>query len=163
VPLALDGAGWTTAAIAGVFFTAGLVEVLLNPFLGRFSDRVGRLLPIRVALTGSIAVAVALATASSAALISLLICAAAVSFGSLYTPSMALASRRAETVGLAQGLAFGVMNTAWALGEVVGPTAGGALADSYGDAVPYLVGALLCVLTLGATYRVAGRVGHRAA
>ena len=163
VPLALDGAGWTTASIAGVFFTAGLVEVLLNPFLGRFSDRVGRLLPIRVALTGSIAVAVALATASSAALISLLICAAAVSFGSLYTPSMALASRRAETVGLAQGLAFGVMNTAWALGEVVGPTAGGALADSYGDAVPYLVGALLCVLTLGATYRVAGRVGHRAA
>ena len=32
--------------------------------------------------------------------------------------------------GLAQGLAFGVMNTAWALGEVVGPSAGGALADS---------------------------------
>ena len=33
------------------------------------------------------------------------------------------------------------MNTAWAFGEVVGPTAGGALAESAGDAAPYLVGA----------------------
>ena len=53
-PLALDEAGWTTAAIAAVFFAAGLLEVLLNPFLGRLTDRVGRLLPIRVALTASV-------------------------------------------------------------------------------------------------------------
>ena len=44
-PLALDDAGWGTFAIAAVFFAAGLVEVVLNPVLGRFSDRVGRLLP----------------------------------------------------------------------------------------------------------------------
>ncbi len=47
-PLALDDAGWSTFAIAAVFFGAGLVEVVLNPLLGRYSDRVGRLLPIRV-------------------------------------------------------------------------------------------------------------------
>ena len=82
-------------------------------------------------------VALALAASSSAALVALLVCAASISFGSLYTPGMSLTSHRAETVGLAQGLAFGVMNTAWALGEVVGPSAGGALADSAGDAVPY--------------------------
>jgi len=162
-PLALDDAGWTTFAIAAVFFAAGLVEVFLNPFLGRFSDRVGRLLPIRFALTASVAVAVALAAASGPVLIALLVCAAAVSFGSLYTPSMALTSHRAEAVGLAQGLAFGVMNTAWAFGEVVGPSAGGALANSYGDAAPYLVGAGLCALTLVATYRVVGRSRPRAA
>lgn len=162
-PLALDDAGWTTAAIAAVFFAAGLAEVLLNPFLGRLSDRVGRLLPIRVALAASVGVAVVLAGASGAALIAALICAAAISFGSMYTPSMALTSHRAEEVGLAQGLAFGVMNTAWALGELVGPTAGGALAESYGDAVPYVVGAGLCALTLVASYPVAGRVRPRAA
>ena len=44
--------------------------------------------------------------------------AAGISFGSLYTPGMSLTSHRAEAAGLAQGLAFGVMNTAWALGEV---------------------------------------------
>jgi MFS family permease len=164
-PLALDDAGWTTFAIASVFLAAGLVEVLLNPFLGRFSDRVGRLLPIRFSLAASVAVAIglALATVSGPALIALLVCAAAVSFGSLYTPSMALTSHRAEAVGLAQGLAFGVMNTAWAFGELVGPSAGGALADSFGDAVPYLVAGGLCALTLAATYRVAGRVRPRAA
>jgi MFS family permease len=162
-PLALDDAGWTTFAIAAVFFAAGLVEVFLNPFLGRVSDRVGRLLPIRFALTASVAVAVALAAASGPVLIALLVCAAAVSFGSLYTPSMALTSHRAEAVGLALVLAFGVMNTAWAFGEVVGPSAGGALANSYGDAAPYLVGAGLCALTLVATYRVVGRSRPRAA
>lgn len=162
-PLVLDDAGWTTFGIAAVFFGAGLVEVLLNPFLGRVSDRVGRLLPIRFALTASIVVAVALGFASKPLLISLLVCAAAVSFGSLYTPSMTLTSHRAEAVGLAQGLAFGVMNTAWAFGELVGPSAGGALADSYGDATPYLVGAGLCALTLAATQHAAARIRPRAA
>jgi hypothetical protein len=56
-----------------------------------------------------------------------------------------------------------VMNTAWALGELVGPTGGGALAEAAGDAAPYLVGAVLSAATLLATYRVAGRVTIRAA
>jgi len=163
-PLALDDAGWTTFAIAGVFFASGLVEVVLNPYLGRVSDRIGRLMPIRVALTASVVVAVTLAAAPDRPwVLALLICFAAISFGSLYTPGMALTSHRAESAGLAQGLAFGVMNTAWALGELVGPTAGGALADSYGDATPYLVGAGLCAATLAATYRIAGRLRPRAA
>jgi MFS family permease len=162
-PLALDDAGWGTFAIAAVFFASGLAEVVLNPLLGRFSDRAGRLLPIRAGLVASTVVAVALAVSSEAALIAALVCAAAISFGSLYTPGMSLTSHRAESAGLAQGIAFGVMNTAWALGELVGPTAGGALADAAGDAVPYLMGACLCAATLGATYRVAGKVRVRAA
>ena len=157
-PLALDDAGWGAFAIAFVFFGAGLVEVVLNPVLGRFSDRVGRLVPIRASLVASALAAAALAAASGAIAIAVLVCCASISFGSLYTPSMSLASHRAEAVGLAQGLAFGVVNTAWAFGELVGPTLGGALADSAGDSTPYLVGACLCAATLGATYRIAGRM-----
>jgi MFS family permease len=157
-PLALDDAGWGTFEIAAVFFGAGLVEVVLNPVLGRYTDRVGRLLPVRAALVASTIVALGLAASSTAALIAALICAASISFGSLYTPGMSLTSHRAESAGLAQGLAFGVMNTAWACGELVGPTVGGAIAESAGDAVPYAVGASLCALTLAATYRVAGRL-----
>jgi MFS family permease len=162
-PLAFDEAGWGTFAIAAVFVVAGLTEVVLNPILGRFSDRAGRLLPIRAALTASLVVALALAASSRAALMAVLVCAASISFGSLYTPGMSLTSHRAETLGLAQGLAFGVMNTAWALGEVVGPSAGGTLADSAGDATPYVVCASLCALTLAATYRVTGRLRPREA
>jgi MFS family permease len=47
------------------------------------------------------------------------------------------------------------MNSAWALGELTGPVLSGALASEFGDAVPYLVGAALCALTLIATQRVA--------
>jgi len=162
-PLALDDAGWSTFEIAGVFFAAGLAEVVLNPLLGRMTDRVGRLLPIRIALLASVVVAFSLAASSEAALIALLVCAAGISFGSLYTPGMSLTSHRAEAAGLAQGLAFGVMNTGWALGELIGPSAGGALADARGDAAPYAVGAVLCAVTFMATYRVAGRVRARAA
>jgi MFS family permease len=162
-PLALDDAGWGTFEIAAVFFGAGLVEVVLNPVLGRYTDRVGRLLPVRAALVASTVVALGLAASSTAALIAALICAASISFGSLYTPGMSLTSHRAESAGLAQGLAFGVMNTAWAFGELVGPTVGGAIAEAAGDAVPYAVGACLCALTLAATYRVAGRLRPREA
>src|SRR5262249_18973642 len=162
-PLAADDAGWGPFDIALVFFGAGLVEVVLNPILGRVSDRVGRLIPIRVSLAASAAMAVLLAMASSAVVIAVLVCVASISFGSLYTPSMSLASNRAEVAGLAQGLAFGVVNSAWALGELIGPTAGGALAESAGDAAPYLVGSALCALTLAATYRLAARMRPREA
>jgi MFS family permease len=162
-PLAFDDAGWSEFAIAAVFFSAGLVEVVLNPLLGRFTDRAGRLMPVRAALTASVVIAIALGASQQAIVMALLVCGASISFGSLYTPGMSLTSHRAESAGLAQGLAFGVMNTAWALGELVGPTAGGALAETYGDAAPYLVGAALCAATLAATYRVTGRMRPRAA
>ena len=156
-PLALDAEGWSILAIAVVFFGAGLIEVVINPLLGRVTDRRGRLLPIRVALTASIVVAAGLAAAEEPFALALLVAAAALSFGALYTPGMALTSHRAEAAGLAQGLAFGIMNSAWALGEMTGPTVGGALAQAYGDAVPYLIGAGLCGLTLVATQRVAAQ------
>jgi predicted MFS family arabinose efflux permease len=154
-PLALDDAGWTTLAIATVFFASGLIEVAINPILGRATDRVGRLLPIRAALAASLVVAVALAASSRPLWIAIFVGAAALAFGSLYTPGMALTSHRADSAGLAQGLAFGIMNTAWALGALLGPSVGGALAESQGDSAPYLVGAGLCAVTLFATWRVA--------
>jgi MFS family permease len=151
-PLALDDAGWGVLAVAGAWLVAGLVEAAINPFLGRATDRVGRLLPIRVALVASIAVACLLAAASAPAAIAALVTVAAISYGSLYTPAMALASHRAELQGLAQGMAFGIVNSAWALGQLAGPTLGGALADGFGDPVPYALGAALCALTLIATW-----------
>ena len=156
-PLDLDDAGWSSLAIGAVFFGAGLLEVVISPLLGRASDRRGRLLPIRAALAASIVVACLFAVAARPAVIALLVAAAALSYGGFYTPGMALTSHRAETAGLAQGLAFGVMNSAWALGNMTGPIAGGALASAFGDAIPYLLGAALCALTLLATRRVAGR------
>jgi MFS family permease len=156
-PLALDAGGWSALAIAVVFFVAGLLEAALSPIVGLVTDRRGRLLPIRVALAASIVVAAGLAAASEPLVIAFLVAAAALGFGGFYTPGTALTSHRADAAGLAQGLAFGVMNSAWALGEMTGPVLGGALASAFGDAVPYLAGSALCALTLLATQWVAGQ------
>jgi MFS family permease len=148
VPLALGEGGFTPFAIGAVFLCAGVLESALNPIVGRLSDRYGRFRPARVALAASAAVATALALASEPIVLAGLMCAASLTFGGFYTPGMALISDRAEHVGLAQGLAFGVMNSAWALGNLAGPAFSGAAAERWGDAAPYLVGAVLCLLTL---------------
>ena len=61
---------------------------------------------------------------------------------------------RAEVVGLSQAIGFGIMNTAWALGNMSGPALAGTIADVAGDGVPYVLAAVLCALTLAATLRV---------
>jgi MFS family permease len=76
---------------------------------------------------------------------------AAITFGAFYTPGMALVSDRTELVGLSQAIGFGIMNTAWALGNMTGPALAGAIAEVAGDAVPYALAAVLCLITLAAT------------
>lgn len=159
VPLQLDEGGFTPLAIGAVFLLAGLLETVVNPFLGRFSDRRGRLLPIRVALAASVIVAIAFAVARDPYAISFLAVLAAISFGAFYTPGMALVSDRAEVVGLSQAIGFGIMNTAWALGNMTGPALAGTIADAAGDGLPYVLAAVLCALTLAATTRLSSRAG----
>ncbi len=151
VPLQLDDGGFTPLAIGAVFLAAGLVETVANPLLGRFSDRRGRLLPIRAALAASVGVALAFAFARDPYPVAVLAVLAAISFGAFYTPGMALVSDRAESAGLSQAIGFGIMNTAWALGNMTGPALAGAVADAAGDGVPYALAAALCLLTLIAT------------
>jgi len=127
--------------------------VALNPLIGRASDRRGRLLPLRMALAGATVTSVGLAMAESTVAIVLLVWVAAFGFGAMYSPAMALVADRAEAAGLAQGFGFGVMNSFWALGLIVGPPVAGALSESYGDYVPYLIGAVLTLLTLLGTAR----------
>ena len=142
VPLKLHHLGWGGVAIGALFFGTAAVETALNPLLGRLTDVRG------LALVGSIAVSLALAWAGPALLVAGLVVAAGIVYGAFFTPGMALVSDGAERNGIAQGLAFGVMNLGWALGAVIGPAAGGALAESAGDTFPYLLLAAICVGTL---------------
>jgi MFS family permease len=70
---------------------------------------------------------------------------------------MTLLTDSAERRGISAALVFGAMNGAWAAGNVVGPAAGGWLAELSGDALPYLLLAVVCVVSLAATWRVAPR------
>jgi MFS family permease len=151
VPLQLNRNGWGTVAIGALFVVTTAVETVLNPLLGRLTDRQGWMRPIRAALVGSILVSVALAWATQPALIAALVVVSGVAYGAFYTPGLGLISHGAESAGVAQGLAFGAMNACWGVGALVGPAAGGALAEAAGDSVPYLILAGLCLATLVAT------------
>jgi DHA1 family tetracycline resistance protein-like MFS transporter len=148
VPLSLDDRGWNAFAVAAVFLVAGLVETAINPAVGMISDRRGRFAPIRWALALAVVVALAFAVADAPLVIAALVVAASIAAGGFYTPGMALASDRAEEAQLAQGLAFGILNTAWAAGAMIGPALGGTLADALGDGAPYILVAALCAGTL---------------
>ena len=151
VPLELSRHGWGTIAIGALFLATTALETVLNPLLGRLTDRHGRMRPVRAALLGSIVVSVALAWTTHPALIAPLVLAAGVAYGAFYTPGLALISHGAELAGVSQGLAFGLMNACWGLGALVGPAAGGALAGAAGDSIPYLLLAGVCLATYVAT------------
>ena len=60
VPLRLDELGASGLTIGAAFLAAASIEGVLSPVLGRFSDRRGRLLPLRFGLVGAAVMAVLL-------------------------------------------------------------------------------------------------------
>jgi MFS family permease len=152
-PLRLEDLGFAAVAIGALWLgTAGL-EALVNPIVGRISDRVGRFRPMRVSVIAGSVFAVFLPWPGSAYLLAALVVLASISFGSFWTPAMALLSDEAERQGLDYAYAFALMNLAWAPGHALGASGGGALAHFTSDAVPYLLLAAACLLTFGLLWR----------
>src|SRR2546423_9746452 len=118
--LALGRAGWGATAIGGVFIAGALLEAILAPVFGRFSDRRGRMLPLRLSLVASAAGTVALAFVRGAPGVAVLLVVTSVAFGTIWAPALALVADAADARGLAQGLSWGGMNRAWAFGDVGG-------------------------------------------
>lgn len=146
-PLHLAAAGWGAAAIGAVWLVGAALETVQAPLAGRLSDRRGPMLPTRIALVGATVLSLGLATdARPLAYVPLLVLAS-LFYGVLFTTAFALLANGAEEAGLAQGMAFGLMNVAWALGAVSGPAAGGAIASATGDWIPFVLAAAACAGT----------------
>ena len=60
-----------------------------------------------------------------------LVVVASMTFGSFWTPAMALLSDEAEARGLEYAYAFALINIAWAPGQALGAVGGGALAAAH--------------------------------
>jgi MFS family permease len=148
VPLRLASAGWGAVAIGATWLVASAFEALESPFVGRLSDSRGAMTPVRLALLASVPVSLALATGVSPAIYAPLVVVAGMTYGALFTPSFSLVSEGAESAGLAQGMGFGLMNAAWAVGAVIGPVAAGTIAGATGDAIPFVLAAATCAAAL---------------
>jgi MFS family permease len=160
-PLHLSAAGWGAVAIGAVWLVGAAFETVLSPVAGRVLDRRGVLLPVRAALASAAVLSVGLAFSPRPLVYVPLLIAASGAYGVLFTPAFALIAEGAEQTGLPQGMAFGLMNAAWATGALVGPAVGGAVAEATGDVVPFLVSAVMCAASLVAMRHVRVRTAAR--
>jgi MFS family permease len=153
VPLRLDDLGVGQAGIAATFLIAAAGEALLSPLVGRVADRHGPGRPIRAGLIASALLVLLIPVPGTAPLTIILMVLATGAFGIFWAPSMSMLSAAAERIGTHQGLAFGLVNLAWAAGMVSGAAGGGALAKATSDAVPCIVLAVICLATFAARPR----------
>jgi MFS family permease len=147
-PLRLARLGATGLFIAGVFLIAAVIEGILSPVAGRQADRRGAFLPVVISL---IAAAILSGLAPTLDTVRSLVPALIVgmpAFGALFAPAMALLSEGAHRQRLAQGMAFGLGNLAWALGQAIAAAGSGALAQATSDRIPYFLMAGACFVTL---------------
>jgi MFS family permease len=147
VPLRLDELGAGAFVIGGAWVLAGALEAAVSPVIGRISDRLGRLLPALCGVLASGVTAALLPWPQAVWLMVLLVVLTAPALGVLWAPANAMMGDGAEDHGVAQALAFGLMNLAWASGETIGSAGGARLADATEDAVPYLLLAGACAVT----------------
>jgi MFS family permease len=145
-PLSLDELGWDTAGISGVFLVSAVVGAVWNPFLGRLSDRLGRLAPVRVGLVAACGILVALPLVHERWVAAALVVAAGLGFGVFWLNGMALLADAASRRGIDHGLTLMLMNLGWAVATLLGAGVGGAVADAAGDVVTYFALAGACVL-----------------
>lgn len=146
-PLRLDELGASGIAVGAVFLVSALVEGAASPTFGRISDRRGRIWPIRIGLFAAAVMSGLLPLPEGILLMALCVVAAELTLGFCWTPAMALLSDSVERAGVAQWLAFALVNLAWAGGQVLGGSGGGGLADATSDGVTYAAVATLLALT----------------
>jgi MFS family permease len=147
VPLRLDALGASGLAVGAVFLVSALVEGAASPTFGRISDRRGRLWPIRIGLVAAAVMCLLLPLPEVVLLLGVAVVASELALGFCWTPAMALLSDTVERAGVAQWLAFALVNLAWAGGQVLGGSGGGGLADASSDTTSYLVVAALLATT----------------
>jgi MFS family permease len=153
IPLRIHGLGGGAAVVAGGFMAGAGVEAALSAWVGRVSDRVGRARPY---FAGMVFCAIGIALVPVADVLGVvlaLLVALSVGAGLCFAPALAMLSDAAEASGLHQGLAAGLINVAWAAGQVLGSIGGGATASAAGDALPCLVVAAILVGTALAAWQ----------
>jgi MFS transporter, DHA1 family, tetracycline resistance protein len=145
LPFFVKRFGAPDVAVGVVFATFSLCQLIAGPVWGNVSDRIGRKMVLIVSQVGSTISWAMLAFAPSIAIVVLARAIEGFSGGNIgvtqaYVGDLVEPKRR--------GVAFGYLGAAFSAGFVFGPALGGWLAERYGYAVPFLVAALLQILTL---------------
>jgi MFS family permease len=152
-PLRIDDLGGTAAVVAASFTFGAALGAVLAPLSGRWSDRVGRLRPFLIGILVCVASVVLIPATSSLGGVLVVLALVEVGAGICFAPALAILSDAADLSGLHQGLATGLINIAWALGQMTGSAGGGAAAGAAGDVLPCVLVATLLLVTAATAVR----------
>jgi len=146
LPLELSGRGWQPWQIGPLFTAQVLMTAVTKPFVGRLTDRLGRVLVIVSGLILSGAALFLLAWVESYALLAMCSCLFGLGIAAVTTATAALVSDLADEN--AYGAAMGVLSSIMDVGQSTGPIVGGLLAGALG--YPAAFGAVAALLTSAA-------------
>jgi predicted MFS family arabinose efflux permease len=144
VPLQLHDDGLSARGIGAAFSIGALVFIGTSVLVGRLAARAVRIVVGGVAV-GLLAAVLLLPVVSATvpSLVSLLVLRSPL-FAVLFGISFPLAAWGAEQAGIGKGVVLGMLNGVWALANVIGPIAGGALAQVAGRSSVYLLLVAVC-------------------
>lgn len=155
--LRLDDLGASGLVVGATFLAGAVIEGAISPAIGKWSDRRGRLVPIRAGLLSSTIALVLFTLPQTVALLSLTMVVVTVTLVFFWGPAIALLADATEAAGLHLAIGFAFVNLTWAAGQVIGSAASGALADHVGDGVAPLLLAGLALATLVTLARTRAR------
>ena len=157
-PLQLDAAGATALFISATFLLAAVLATVASPVVGRLSDVRGPAWPTRLSLAGIIGLsALAAAVTPLWPLAVIFVARAAVLRRAHGADDGGGIGRGRGGRACIKGLAFALVNFAWAGGMTVAAAGSGAMAQAAGDWLPYLFLVGVCL----ASWAAAGRLGTR--
>jgi MFS family permease len=156
-PLQIADMGGGHTLIAGGFIAGAALEAVLAPLAGRYSDRAGRRVPFVIGLSICAVAMLAVSVGTTMGLVMTGLMLTSLGGGICFTPALTMLSEMAESSRLHQGVAAGLSNMAWALGQVIGGLAGGALAGAAGNATPALAIVALLLCTVAYSFRALRR------
>lgn len=138
-PLKMDELGASPWVIAAAFAVGSAVEAVAGPWIGRVSDRVGRIGPYLIGLAVISVAIVSIGVFEAVPLLAAAVVVCAFGAGLSFTPASTLLTDAATSSGLNQGYASGAANVAWGGGQMLGAVGGGFLAGAAGYLLPALV------------------------
>ena len=144
-PLRLADLHWGAGGIAALFLFSAGAQALLNPLLGRWSDKHGAHLPLELGVVLSAVGSIALVTETGRWSYGAIAFCAIVVFGLIVTPGIALLSDAATRLQLGFAAGFAIINLAWPPGQLIGAAGGGLIAQASSDSVVWLITAGLCL------------------
>jgi predicted MFS family arabinose efflux permease len=137
VPLRLDAAGWSASDIGVAFSVSSLIYAGVSWVVARRAERLATL-GVAAAATGGLAVSllVVVASASVGATVGFLMLAG-IATAVMISLTFPLGVAGSSHVSVA--LVGGLLNVAWAISGLLGPTLGGIAAEAVGDRLTFLL------------------------